>query len=60
MLIAPKLISGLFLRRKKTLGADEKKRGKRLFGGLLGTLDAFKVRRPYILSPGFARFEMTD
>ncbi|CDZ98791.1 Pinin/SDK/MemA protein [Phaffia rhodozyma] len=29
-------------RRKKGLGADEKKRGKRLFGGLLGTLDAFK------------------
>jgi hypothetical protein len=36
-------------RKKRSLGLDEKKRGKRLFGGLLGTLSAFKVRVP--LSP---------
>lgn len=42
-------------RRKKSLalGVDEKKRGKRLFGGLLGTLDAFKVRPllSFLISP---------
>lgn len=41
------LLHGLSSRRKKSLGVDEKKRGKRLFGGLLSTLDAFKVRFNY-------------
>lgn len=32
------------IRRKRAAGGlDDKKRAKRLFGGLLGTLDAFKV-----------------
>lgn len=45
-------------RRKKSLalGVDEKKRGKRLFGGLLGTLDAFKVRPllAFVISPFYS------